>query len=101
MEGKAKEFELFYRDPIECIKALYGSPAFADQLLVAPELQYCDDVCNCAEVVDPELDAGAARQGQPPEGPFCDGTCCSDRMFNEMNTGDWWWKTQVGLTCSA
>lgn len=87
MEGKDESFQLFYRNPLDCVKALYGSPAFAEHLLVAPELQYSDDACNCAD-----LDGGT---GMPPEGPFCDGSCGSDRMFNEVNTGDWWWKTQV------
>ncbi|KAG2345891.1 hypothetical protein BDR05DRAFT_1012129 [Suillus weaverae] len=36
-------FDIFYRDVIECIKALYGDPDFADFLVFSPERHYTDD----------------------------------------------------------
>ncbi|KAG2153819.1 hypothetical protein DEU56DRAFT_725961 [Suillus clintonianus] len=36
-------FDVFYRDIIECIKALYGDPDFADFLIFAPERHYADE----------------------------------------------------------
>lgn len=35
-------FDVFYRDVIECVKALYGDPDFADFLVFAPERHYAD-----------------------------------------------------------
>ena len=40
MAGEA--FQVFYRDIIECIKALFGDPEFAPILLLAPEHHYAD-----------------------------------------------------------
>ena len=34
--------EVFYRDIIECIRALYGDPEFADILVFSPEKHYAD-----------------------------------------------------------
>ncbi|KAG1883893.1 uncharacterized protein F5891DRAFT_1133319 [Suillus fuscotomentosus] len=36
-------FNVFYRDIIECIKALYSDPDFADFLVFAPEHHYADE----------------------------------------------------------
>ncbi|KAG2130431.1 uncharacterized protein EDB93DRAFT_1243290 [Suillus bovinus] len=35
-------FDIFYRDVIECVKALYGDPDFADFLVFTPEHHYAD-----------------------------------------------------------
>ncbi|KAG1866756.1 hypothetical protein F4604DRAFT_1881791 [Suillus subluteus] len=35
-------FDVFFRDIIECVKALYGDPDFADFLVFAPEHHYAD-----------------------------------------------------------
>jgi Plavaka transposase len=35
--------ELYRRDVVECIKALYGDPEFAPHLIFKPERQYVDD----------------------------------------------------------
>ena len=35
-------FEVFYRDVIQCIRALYGDPEFAGILVFAPERHYAD-----------------------------------------------------------
>ncbi|KZT19695.1 hypothetical protein NEOLEDRAFT_1077336 [Neolentinus lepideus HHB14362 ss-1] len=35
-------FEVYYRDVIECIKAIYGDPEFAKHLVFAPECHYAD-----------------------------------------------------------
>lgn len=36
-------FEIFYRDVIQCIRALYGDPEFAGLLVFAPEKHYADE----------------------------------------------------------
>ena len=39
-------FDLHYRDIMECIKALFGDPEFAEHLILAPERHYVDkDQC--------------------------------------------------------
>ena len=35
-------FEVFYRDVIQCIRALYGDPEFAGILVFTPERHYAD-----------------------------------------------------------
>ena len=57
-------YEIYYRDPIKCIEALFSDPEFADALLLKPEKHFADwTKKNC--------------------------------YYHEMNTGIWWWKTQV------
>ena len=36
-------FDIFYRDIMECICALYGDPEFARHLIFAPERHYMDE----------------------------------------------------------
>ncbi|KAG1839152.1 hypothetical protein F4604DRAFT_1599775 [Suillus subluteus] len=36
-------FDVHYRDVIECVKALYGDPDFAEHLTFAPERHYADE----------------------------------------------------------
>ncbi|CDO69799.1 hypothetical protein BN946_scf184766.g44 [Trametes cinnabarina] len=36
-------FEVYYRDVIACVRALFGDPDLASQLLVAPERHYADE----------------------------------------------------------
>lgn len=36
-------FDIYYRDIIECIKALFGDPNFADVLVFVPEHHYADE----------------------------------------------------------
>ncbi|KAG1763412.1 hypothetical protein EDD22DRAFT_979391 [Suillus occidentalis] len=36
-------FDIYYRDVLECIKALFGDPDFADYLVFAPQRHYMDD----------------------------------------------------------
>jgi hypothetical protein len=36
-------FDLYYRDPIECIKALFGDPEFSHDLLLEPERHFTGD----------------------------------------------------------
>lgn len=57
-------FEVFYRDILQCIEALFGDPEFAPILLLLPERHYGDS----------------------------DRTV---RVYFDMNTGKWWWATQV------
>ena len=44
-EGKpmSEHLELWHRDPIECVKALIGNPAFKDFISYVPERVYRDD----------------------------------------------------------
>ncbi len=40
VQGEA--FEVYYRDVLECIRALFGDPEFAKHLLLFPEMHYTD-----------------------------------------------------------
>lgn len=37
-----EEMELWFRDPVECIKELMGNPVFKDVMRYAPEKMYSD-----------------------------------------------------------
>ncbi|EPQ54137.1 hypothetical protein GLOTRDRAFT_44196 [Gloeophyllum trabeum ATCC 11539] len=39
-------FEVYYRDVIECIRALYGDPEFSQHLVFVPECHYTDENCT-------------------------------------------------------
>ncbi|THH07054.1 hypothetical protein EW146_g9433 [Bondarzewia mesenterica] len=71
-DGKpmVENLELWFRDPVDCVKGLLSNPAFKNFTSYTPERVYSDK-------------AGA------------------DRMFEEMWTGDWWWKTQDNLPDGA
>jgi Plavaka transposase len=58
-------FEVYHRDIIQCIKALYGDPQFIQNMVFAPEQHF-------------------KHQGED-----------SVRLYHDMHTGQWWWKTQV------
>jgi hypothetical protein len=49
---------------MECLRALWGDPDFAEHLIFEPERHYADENETT-------------------------------RMYHEMHTGKWWWKTQV------
>ena len=57
--------ELYSRDIIECLRALWGDPEFSEDLILEPERLYADEDMTI-------------------------------RIFHDMNTGNWWWDTQVG-----
>ena len=57
-------FELYHRNIIECVRALYGDPKFANQMVFAPERHF-------------------SKKGQN-----------TFRIYHEMHTGQWWWETQ-------
>ncbi len=59
-------FEVFYRDILQCIEALFGDPEFAPILLLVPERHYADSEHTV-------------------------------RVYFDMNTGKWWWSTQVRI----
>ncbi|KAM6491662.1 hypothetical protein JOM56_012906 [Amanita muscaria] len=59
-------YDVYYRDIIKCIEALFSDPEFADLLLLKPEKHFNE------------------KNGD-------------NRYYHEMNTGLWWWKTQVEL----
>jgi hypothetical protein len=48
-ECMGEELELWFRDPIACIKELLGNPTFKDQLCYTPEKHFTDE--NQAERV--------------------------------------------------
>ncbi|KAG1760626.1 hypothetical protein EDD22DRAFT_980541 [Suillus occidentalis] len=43
VSGINEEFELFMRDPVECIKELWANPAYLDHLTYAPERRFTDE----------------------------------------------------------
>lgn len=57
-------FDVYHRDILECIKAIYSDPEFSGCLAFKPERHYVDEDMTI-------------------------------RMYSEMNTGKWWWATQV------
>ena len=61
-----EEVELWHRDPIDCVRELISNPLFRDSMRYAPERVWF---------------AGRRRVRK--------------RVYGEMWTGDWWWKTQV------
>ncbi|KAI0054653.1 hypothetical protein BV25DRAFT_1873302 [Artomyces pyxidatus] len=61
-----EKYPLYYRDPMECIKALYGDPEFTPYLTFAPQRHYVDE----------------------------DQTM---RLYSDMYTGKWWWRTQAAI----
>ena len=60
-----ENLELWFRDPVKCVKELLSNPAFKDYISYTPEHVYSD------------------KEG-------------TERIYDEMWTGDWWWETQVG-----
>lgn len=42
VEMGGETFEIYYRDVLECTRALFGDPEFADDLVFAPERHYTD-----------------------------------------------------------
>ncbi|KAI0026936.1 hypothetical protein K488DRAFT_63772 [Vararia minispora EC-137] len=60
-------YELYLRDAMQCVQALYGSPEFAAELVFAP-------VKHFASVGGEKV-----------------------RMYSDMHTGDWWWEIQQKL----
>ncbi|KAF9016925.1 hypothetical protein BDZ89DRAFT_903167, partial [Hymenopellis radicata] len=53
IEGKKMEerLEVWYRDPVECIKELVGNPMFRDVMKYAPERQF-EDASKTSEVIN-------------------------------------------------
>ncbi|KAH7903095.1 hypothetical protein BJ138DRAFT_1021154 [Hygrophoropsis aurantiaca] len=66
VDGLEDDFELYMRDPVEIIKALWANPAYLEYMTYAPERHFSDDAKK-------------------------------DRMYDEMTSGDWCWKTQVSI----
>ncbi|KAG8914615.1 hypothetical protein FRC02_004895 [Tulasnella sp. 418] len=42
LENSDEEYDVYYRNPLDCIKGLYGNPAFADKMVFAPERHWTD-----------------------------------------------------------
>ena len=61
-----EEVELWARDPVECVRELIGNPLFRENIRYAPERVWV---------------AGRRRTQR--------------RVYGEMWSADWWWKTQV------
>ncbi|EIM87895.1 uncharacterized protein STEHIDRAFT_22047, partial [Stereum hirsutum FP-91666 SS1] len=64
VDGQSSEF--YHRSAMDGIRALYGDPEYASELLTEPVRLFTDDTMET-------------------------------RIYNQMNTGDWWWKAQVSL----
>ncbi|KAI0039173.1 hypothetical protein FA95DRAFT_1504536 [Auriscalpium vulgare] len=43
IEVDGESFEVFFRDPLQCIKLLYGNPEFLPHMSFAPERHYVDE----------------------------------------------------------
>lgn len=67
MEGEA--YDVYYRDILECVRALYGDPEFVPYLVYAPEHHFLE--------------------GEEP--------AHKRRVYHDMYTGDWWWQVQVSV----
>jgi hypothetical protein len=67
--------ELWYRDPVECVRELIGKPTFDGHLKYAPERHFADAV---GEIEVMFADAAGDIE-----------------VINEMWTASWWWKIQV------
>jgi hypothetical protein len=65
-EAKTEIVEMWFRDPVDCVRELLGNPAFK-KLCYEPYRIF-------KTFVDKEY---------------------RDREFNEMWTADWWWEIQV------
>jgi hypothetical protein len=59
------DLTMFWRDPIECIQHLLEDPYLSQNMTFAPRRVYTSDAEN------------------------------KNRIYNEMWTGDWWWRMQV------
>lgn len=69
-DGKSFELlELWMRDPVECVKELMGNPAFKDDMAYRPVRKW--------------RESGSQER----------------RVYDEAWTADWWWQTQVCLSC--
>lgn len=64
-QGEASE--LYHRDVMGCVRALWGDPEFTGDLILEPERHYADE----NETI---------------------------RMYHDMHTAKWWWKTQVSFS---
>lgn len=62
---KGESFDVYFRDIIECVKALFVDEAFAPYLKFVPEKHYKDSSED------------------------------SEQLYHDMHTGTWWWSTQV------
>ncbi|KAJ6508168.1 hypothetical protein C8R45DRAFT_1050452 [Mycena sanguinolenta] len=69
---KTEIVEMWCRDPVECVRELVGNPAFTKQ---------CYEPCHIFK--------------------RCEDGTLSNREFNEMWTGDWWWEAQLLLPVGA
>ncbi|KAL1660996.1 hypothetical protein GGF50DRAFT_129833 [Schizophyllum commune] len=69
---QTEDLELWYRDPVECIRELMGNPLFRDALCYEPGREF----------------------EQRPHG-------LEEESVNEMWTGAWWWKIQERLPKGA
>ncbi|KAI0027825.1 hypothetical protein K488DRAFT_60342 [Vararia minispora EC-137] len=67
IEVVGQTYELYLRDAMECVKALYSSPEFAAELVFAPVKHF------------------ASINGE------------RIRMYSDMHTGKWWWQIQPKL----
>ncbi|KAF5365442.1 hypothetical protein D9758_010870 [Tetrapyrgos nigripes] len=67
---KGKVFEVFFRDILQCIRALFNDPKFTPYLKFVPKRHFED-------------------------------ASCSEQLYHDMHTGQWWWSTQEVLDKTA
>ena len=41
-----ESFDFYFRDVLECVRALYGDPEFARYLVFTPEQHFSDEACQ-------------------------------------------------------
>lgn len=68
------EYTIFYHDIIKSLQFIIGHKGFEQDLVYNPVCQYASN-----SPMDPDV-------GDDDE-----------RLYGEMNTGDWWWNTQLSM----
>ena len=63
-EDSTVQHQIYYRNPVNVIQALWSNPIYSNQMTFAPQKMW-----SSSERIS--------------------------RLYNEMWTGDWWWKIQV------
>ena len=66
-EDTAVQHQIYYRNPVDVIKALWSNPIYTDEMVFAPQ-----KILTSSEK--------------------------TSRVYNQMWTGDWWWKIQVFIS---
>jgi hypothetical protein len=111
--------DLFYRCPLLAIQSLLDRPTLLEHMDFAPRRTYqqSEDINDETEVSESDFDAEDvdtedAGRNAPVEASASKrrrsakkkrrekrtrNQSNKERIYTEMSTGDWWWRTQVGL----